>query len=294
MVPQAVQGVRQTLVPGISGHIRHAAVQVHGTHGMAGDPGKVPDRELVLVIDGRPGPVVPVGTVPVAALVQQPAGEVQVLLFSCHFEQLDQGQLDFLVPRHPVASLRAENGHHMVGETDGHVQQFPLAGRLVIGDGRLRHVTGTVHLVLVHVLPTVLQPGEGVIGIQVSIGLLGGRELVDPLVTLGLQHRIRLDLQGISHALERLIHVGIVVENTRMLPFPFRRVLEIPDPAGLVLDLVDAHGQGDILVDPEPGTPETIVDLHIGKTHRRHQFPVVQFLRPGTGEQGQGGEPQEE
>ena len=59
---------------------------------MSGYPGQFPHRDLVLVIDGRPDTVVSVRPVTMAAFIQQPESEIQVLLFSGYLVQFDKGQ----------------------------------------------------------------------------------------------------------------------------------------------------------------------------------------------------------
>ena len=48
VVPDAFQGVEQSLVAGQRGHVGHAAVQVHRPHGVAGHFGLLADRLVVL------------------------------------------------------------------------------------------------------------------------------------------------------------------------------------------------------------------------------------------------------
>ena len=284
VVPHPVQGVPIALVSGVGGHVGHAAVQVHGTHGVAGDFGHLPHRDLVLVIVRGPHALVPIGAVTVAALVQEPVGKIQVFLFTGGLVQFHQGQFDFLMAWHPVTFTGAEDRHHMVGHTDAHVQQLALAGNLVIGHTRLDHMSGAVHLVPVHILPAVLQSGEGVEGVDVAVGLLGRGELVNPLVALGFQHRIRMVLQGIGHPLQGLVHVGVVKEDARVLSAALGGVLVVADAVGLVLDLIDAHGQGHVLVGLQPRRPEAILNLHLGERNRCNEFQAF-FLLLGAARQ---------
>ena len=161
----------------------------------------------------------------------------------------------------------------MVHHTDAHVQELALAGDVVICHGGFYHMAGTVHLVVVHHGPALVQARQGIIGIDVAVLQLGGGELVDPLVALGFQGRVGADLERVGHALQRLVDVGIVEEDAGMLPLPLRRILEIADAAGLVLYLVDADSQGDLLVAPEPGRPEAVLYADFGEVHRIDQFP---------------------
>ena len=166
----------------------------------------------------------------------------------------------------------------MVRHPDAHVQELPLAGSVVIRDGGFGHVAGAVHLMLGHVIPAVLQARERVERVDVAVRLLCGGELVDPLVAFGFQFRIRMDLQGIGHSLQGLVHVGIVVIDARMLAQSLGGILEIADTARLVLDLVDAHRQGGRPVPFQPRGPEIVCDLHLGEGHRGDPFHRLVLL----------------
>ena len=137
-------------------------------------------------------------------------------------------------------------------------------------------MTGAVHLVLVHVVPALVQADEGVIGIDVAVRLLGRGEFVDPLVAFGLQLRIGVVLEGVGHPFEGLVHVGIVEEDARVLTLALGGVLEVADAPRLVLDLVDADLQGDVLVALEPRAPERVIDADFGEVDGGDQ------LRPGV------------
>ena len=61
----------------------------------------------------------------------------------------------------PLASMllvRPEHRVDMVGQLAGHVEQLVLAGRLLVGDGRLDQVAGAVEFMAVlDVLPAILR-----------------------------------------------------------------------------------------------------------------------------------------
>ena len=60
-------------------------------------------------------------------------------------------------------------------------------------------MSGTVHLMFVHIGPPFIQSGECIEGIDVAIWLLGGSEFINPFVRLLLQLGIRIVDQAISH-----------------------------------------------------------------------------------------------
>ena len=107
----------------------------------------------------------------------------------------------------------AEDGVDVVGQLAGHVQELALAGGLVVGDGRLDQVAGAVQFVAVlDVLPAILRLDEGVIGVEVAVGLLGGGDQVDDGVGPLLQLGVALVGQRVGDAFEDLVDVGVVVE----------------------------------------------------------------------------------
>ena len=163
----------------------------------------------------------------------------------------------------PIALAWAEDGHHVVRHPDADIQQLAFAGHIVVRHSGLDHMAGAVHLMLVHVVPTLVQASQSVERVDITILLLRRGELVNPLVALGLKHWIGIVLERISHALERLVHIGVIEKYSGMLTLAFRRVLEIADSAGLVLNLVNAHIESHILMALKPGGPESVIDLDL-------------------------------
>ena len=83
---------------------------------------------------------------------------------------------------------------------------FVLAGGLVVGDGRLDQVAGAIQFVAVlDVLPALLRLDEGVIGVEVAVGLLGGGDLVDDGVGALFQVGVALVGQRVGDALDDLV-----------------------------------------------------------------------------------------
>ena len=121
-----------------------------------------------------------------------------------------------------------------------------------------------------------------IIRVQVAVFLLRGGDFANPVIAFGFQGGIRIIDKRISHSFQRLVNVGIVKIIALVLP-SFRHVYEIPDPMGLILNLVDAHGNRDIVVLLQPGTPKFIMDGHLGEIHGHHGFPL---FRSGVGSAG--------
>jgi len=84
-----------------------------------------------------------------ATLIDKEPGQVQVAPLAGDAIELDQRQLDFLVPGVTpfLAWPWTEHRGDIVGVAAQHVEQFALAGALVVGHRRLDQVSGAVQLV---------------------------------------------------------------------------------------------------------------------------------------------------
>ena len=178
------------------------------------------------------------------SLFEQPVGKVQVFLFVGHLIELDQCQLNLLVAGHPVAFAWSEGVHHVVDHADADIQHLAFACCLVVGDGCFDHVSCTIHLMLVHIAPTLVQSGQGVERVDVAIGLLSGGKLVNPFVGLCLKCSVRVVDEAISHPFHSFVHIRVIEKDARVFSFTFCRILEVTDTAGLILNLVNADRQG--------------------------------------------------
>ncbi|MPN31308.1 hypothetical protein SDC9_178782 [bioreactor metagenome] len=69
---------------------------------------------------------------------------------------------------------------------------------------------------LVHVCPAFIPSGQRIKCIDVSVRLLGGRKLVDPLIGFPFQLGVGVVYKAVSHPLKCLVNVGIIVKNARM------------------------------------------------------------------------------
>ena len=181
--------------------------------------------------------------------------------------------------RNPVTFARTKHTHHVVRHTDGHIQQFPFARSLIVSDSSFRHVTGTIHLMLVHIRPTLVHIRQGVERIDITIRLLGCRKLINPFIRLFLQFGIRMVDQTIGHTFQSFIHIGVIEEDTRVFPFALCGILEVPDTTCLVLDLIDTHRQrsGNMLF--QTRRPESILNLHMREIDRIDHFQRSLLLR---------------
>ena len=252
---------------------------------MAGDLAHLADRLVILVI--RVVPPLERNSVTTKApppLVEEPLGEIEILLLACRLVKLYQSELYLLMARHPVTFAGAKDGHHVVSHLDADIQQLTFTRHIEIGDSSLDHVAGAIHLVGIHPRPAIIILSKGERGVEIAILLLGCGEFVYPFVALSLQDRIRVVLEGIGHSLKCLVHIRVVIYLTFMLSDKFLGCfLEITNTACLVLYLVYANLESDILVALEPRGPKAIIDLHVREIDRRDQLGGGGLLTLPTG-----------
>ena len=126
-------------------------------------------------------------------------------------------------------SLAAAGSHlaaHAVGVAPGNVEEFPAARCLIMGTGRIHHVTQVIQLVaqvlLLHpsllACPLVRLRGiDGTCRIEVAVGLLSSPHYVEHRVDIVLQHLVVGQAQHIAGTLDGLIDIGIVERETHEL-----------------------------------------------------------------------------
>ncbi len=88
-----------------------------------------------------------------AALGDEPVGGFQILLVAGRAIELHQRELDLLVTRHGVASVRAKRVADEIGVPDRYVEERPLAGRFKVRDTRFNQVAGVIVFMLFHIGP---------------------------------------------------------------------------------------------------------------------------------------------
>lgn len=193
-------------------HVGHAAEEVHAAYCVSRDVRHAADRDRILIVSGIPGAFF-VAAVTVPALFEQPAGEFEVLGFARHAVKFRERQFDLFMARYPVAFARAEFIHHVADHAGAHFEQGPVAGSQQVCDAGLDHVSRTVHLVLVHVRPALVESGERVVGIDIAVGLLGRGDFGDPLVGRSPEHRVGVVDQAVRDAFQSLVYVRIVEKD---------------------------------------------------------------------------------
>ena len=157
----------------------------------------------------------------------------------------------------------------MIHQPQHRVQQFALAGGLIVGHGRLDHVAGAVELVVIHQIgPALLQPVDDVIGVHVAVGLLRRDDVVDGRVHHGLQLRVVPVGQRVGRALQPFGHVAVLKHAAAVL------TLLLSGGDAEVVHAMAGSGVRDAVVQRFPlignafatdglsnGTPERIVNL---------------------------------
>ena len=176
---------------------------------------------LVLLEDSLVGLAVGVTDCGVTPLVEEELGLVEVLLLSGHGVEFREGHLGDLVSGNDacLSFTGSDFTHNAVGVADRYVEEVPLAGRLVVGDGSFDHVTEVVKFVTQDLFlgpPGVSRPFVGMegihcpCGIEVSVTFLCGGDDRENAVDVGLQFGVGVGLENVARALYRLVDVGVV------------------------------------------------------------------------------------
>ena len=217
-----------------------------------------------------------IGTESLAALVKKPFGEVKIFLFTGGLIKFHKSEFNLFMARDPVALARAELSHHVVGHLYADIEKIALAGHIVICHTRFYHVTRAVHFVLVHLGPAFVKSRESVIGVDIPIFFsCAAANLAIHSSHFASNARIRIVLKRICHAFKGLINIGIIEIDTGMRALLQCRVLEISDSSSLVLNLIDADPEGDILMVFKPWGPKIVNDLNFGEVDGGYFFFIV-------------------
>ena len=126
--------------------------------------------------------------------------------------ELDQRKLDFLMPA--IAALlalaRPEGRGDVVDVAQHDVEQPAPAGGLEIGDGAFQHVAGAIELVIVaEVGPALLRLAPDIPAVEIAVGQLRLREMLDDGFDLRLDVGVAPVRQRIARRLDPFADVGI-------------------------------------------------------------------------------------
>ena len=285
--PDLVEGGDVGRVPGQGGDIRRAGVEIAGPDGVADGFGLLDEGLVVLgvfAVEELLAAVALIGDAAfgLAAGVDEELGQVEVLPRAGDAVELDQADLDLLVPGRIGPFARTEFLGHEVGALDGDGQQVLLARGLVVRGRGLVQVPKVIELVAhVEVRPTFLaQPvlrrraADRPRRVEVAVGLLGGGDLGDETVDMLIELGVGVRRQGIGGRFDDLVDVG-VVEGEAGAELPawgpglggFGQ-LEVLDPAR-VLVLLEDMGDGHGAVRVQARRPERVCEMDVREGHGR-------------------------
>ena len=147
-----------------------------------------------------------------AAVVHKIGGKFQVTFVAGCAIESDESKLDLFMsgPAPALAFLQPENGVDVVRITAEAIQQFPFAETFIACHGGFHQVPGAVKFVRPgEMLPALILFKLGVIGVEVSIFLLGGADQIHPFIIGLFQFRIGLKRQTVRHAFQHLCGIGV-------------------------------------------------------------------------------------
>ena len=173
----------------------------------------------------------------------------------------------------PMPFSRTEQFHHVISHPDTDIQQLSFSRSLIIGNGCFYHMTGTIHFVLVHILPPPIQPGQSIERIDISVKLLCRCNIIDPFVRFLFQLRVRIIDKTIRYSFKSFIHIRIIKENAGMLSLSFSRIHKVLHTSRLILDLVDTDRKSSRNMPVQTWRPKIILYPDMRKIHLVPNIP---------------------
>ena len=221
--PQRLARLLQTLVAEFEGEVGHRRGHVHRPH-------RVPDHfrllahrnvRLIVFVGLRPvgGRIVAarerlfgeVVRLP-ATLVDEIGRKIEPPAVAGQAVELDQRQLDLLMSgiAAPLPGVSAESRGDMVDGAFHDVEEAPPPGRPEVGDRAFEQVAGVVEFVVVaQVRPALVGLALVVPAVEVAVGRLRPREIVDDRVNLGFDVLIAPVRQGVARRFDPLADVRV-------------------------------------------------------------------------------------
>ena len=285
--PDLVESGDGGRVAGQGGDIRRAGVEIAGPDGVADGFGLLDEglvvlgvfaieelgAAIVLVRDAAFGP---------AAGVDEELGQVEILPRAGDAIQLDQADLDLLVPGRVGSLARTEFLGHEVGALDCDGQQvLPARGLSVRGRGFVQMPEIVELMAHIEVRPSLLaQPilrrgaADRPHRVEVAVRLLGRGDLGDEPVDVFFELRIGMGRQGIGGRFDGLVDIGVVEGEAGAelaVRGPAERSLgqlEVLDPARF-LALLENVGDGHGAVRVQARRPKHVCEMDVGEGHWR-------------------------
>ena len=259
---------RQFLFLCLQSQICHARIEVECSHAVALCRHLFPYRKVglhVFLIGEGIGFVAVAGSSGVDKTFRQ----LEIALLAGVMIQFHKSQLDLFVARR-VKGRRVFHPEYPVNEIrifHGYPEHVVFSCGLLIGDGSLDEVAGTVKLMVGSSGKASLRLHHGKIGIEITIGILGSLHTTHEFVDLCLKLRIPFFFQEIGSSLDPFCHVRLP-ENMRLIghaffPLHFQR-FKAPGLLKPVINRIDGHFPAEILL----CLPETSGDRAVRKAHR--------------------------
>ena len=137
-----------------------------------------------------------------APLIDKIFGQTQISLFLGNLVQFYQCQLNNFMSRISVqlSFLGSDALLYQIHIAHQRFEQLVLSGGLIVSDGPFQKMSQTVQLMVVHQTgKTFVQSVDDIIGIQITVGLLGSAYNVDGFIGGALQLRVRVPGQRIGY-----------------------------------------------------------------------------------------------
>ena len=177
---------------------------------MTGDIGQLVDGNGILIGGCMPFPLFG-NAMSVPTFVEQPAGKIEIFGVTGYAVKFCKSQFNLFVAGDPVAFAWSENTHHVFNHADSDIEQGAVSGCQQVGDAGFDEVSCAIHFVRIHIGPTVVQSFfEGVIGVDVSVGLLGCGNFGNPAFGCFTESRVGVVDQVVRDPFESFVHIRVI------------------------------------------------------------------------------------
>ena len=278
IIPDTVDGMNISRIPGQCGNVCHTGIHISGTHGMS--------HRLILFRYRLMRLAVFIRTAGMSPLVKEEFCLIQVFLLPRYQIELGKRHLGNLMAGHTdlLSGTGAYLTAYAVGITDSDIQKITLPGRLVMSNGPLYHVSQIIELMaqFLHLFPTLAARPfvrmlgiHGTAGVKVSVRLLCGSDDHQHAVNVFGQLFIRISLQQVTGPLYRLIYIRIIKSQPAHFDgiAGMGRIDKIPVSSRL-LTFTESQGNGHFTAGLETLPPERVGHFHRSERHRVYRITV--------------------
>ena len=245
VLPQLFTGCKKFLVFCSGSHLCHSGIQIYGSYCMAFCLILVPHWLSCLIILLLHISIIPEAFIPIlftllvkkqrllTSLVNKIFCQLQMLLIFRDIIQGAEGHLCYLMAWIPgdLAVFHAKMVIDAVCIADSNIQESPFSCSLIICYCRLGHMPQTVQLMMIHKIgKSFFQTIDNIVGVQISVRLLGLSNQLNRLVCSFLQFLIWVPHQGICHCFQPLINITVLedhaLESSFLKPRSYPEVLD--------------------------------------------------------------------